>query len=193
MAGFPPSSPNPFAMSELHPQHRGADHHEGWVRQRRAGRGPVQTWVVDLLALAVIVTGMWAWCCVPKVLSNPPVTVDRSSPETTARGYLEYRIAGEDESARTLMWRPERFDTAQSDDSLRGATELEVGASWKDSAEHRPDEYRVLAEIRELEARYTTSRRDSVGTPPGRQMRFILLGREYADGPWFVLETGTGP
>jgi hypothetical protein len=32
-----------------------------------------------------------------------------------------------------------------------------------------------------------------VGSPPGTDGRFVLLGRETANGPWLVLEIGTGP
>ena len=36
-------------------------------------------------------------------------------------------------------------------------------------------------------------RRSSIGEPPGRDTRFVTLGRQEAGGQWFVLSYGTGP
>lgn len=139
------------------------------------------------VAAAILLLAV-AGCAAPPA----PLAPD-APPEQVAGRYFELRAAGDEDGARRLMWRPERFDRAVPDGSFRGLTDLTVGQSREDSAAHRPAEYRAFAHIRLLRAEYVRHRRDSVGTPPGRDGRFVLLGRENADAPWLILEIGTGP
>ncbi len=140
------------------------------------------------LALALSIAALTAAAC-----ARPPDLPADASAERVAQRYFELLAAGDDRAARQLVWRPERFDRAVKDSGLRGLTDLEVGESWEDTAAHRPPEYRALSQIRELRVEYVRHRTDSVGTPPGNDGRFVLLGRETEDGPWLVIEIGTGP
>jgi hypothetical protein len=116
-----------------------------------------------------------------------------ATPEEVARRYFELRAAGDDDAARSLMWRPARFDDAVPDRSLKGLSDLEVDPSREDTVAGRPVEYLELAEIRLAVVRYRRHRRSVTGEPPGRDTRFVLLGQERVGGRWLVLETGTGP
>lgn len=140
-----------------------------------------------LTVAAIIVALVLAAC------SEPLGVPKDASPELVARRYFEFRAAGQDDRARQLMWRPQRFDGAVPESGYAGLTDLAVGASQEDTAAHRPEEYRVLSEIRLLRVHYVRHRTDSVGSPPGRDGRFVLLGREAEDGAWLVIEIGTGP
>lgn len=120
------------------------------------------------------------------------VAVD-ATPEEVALSYFELAADGDDEAAKALMWRPERFEGATRGDSFRGITNIAVGESWEDTATGRPDEYSELAEIRELTVEFTTHRRSEVGEPPGDMLRFVVIGRDTEDGPWWIVELGTGP
>lgn len=140
--------------------------------------------LVGLMLVAVFAV---AGCAASEL---PPVD---APPEAVARRFFELEATGDSKAARQLMWRPERFDSAVPDGGLVGLTDLTVGDSREDTAANRPDEYRVLTEIRELRVEYVRTRADGVGTPPGSDGRFVLLGREAEDAPWLILEIGTGP
>lgn len=116
-----------------------------------------------------------------------------ASPEDVARRYYELLAAGDDSSARSLVWRPGRFDGAVRDRSLRGLTELVVEPSREDGVAGRPVEYLELAELRMLVVRYERHKRSAPGDAPGEDIRFVLLGRDQPGGRWLVVETGTGP
>ena len=137
-----------------------------------------------LLALLCTLTG-----CAP---APEPLAPD-ASPEQVARRYYESQAAGHNEAARSLMWRPGRFDGVVPDRSLRGLTGLEVDRSREDTVAGRPSEYLELAALRMLVVRYRRHRTSVTGEPPGQDMRFVLLGQERPGSPWLVVETGTGP
>jgi hypothetical protein len=123
---------------------------------------------------------------------QPALPVD-ASPEVVAQRYFELLAKGDKDAARALMWHPERFDETVPETGYKGLTDLLVGVSQEGSAAYRPDEYRVFGEIRLLRVEYVRHRTDSVGTPPGGDGRFVLLGRETESDPWRVIEIGTGP
>ena len=125
--------------------------------------------------------------------SAPPPLPQNATPEAVARRYFELLADGHDRAARELIWRPHRYDGVVPETGYRGLTGLRVGASRPDTATNRPDEYRDLAELRLLRAEYVRHRTDSVGSAPGADGRFVLLGREGPDAPWLVIEVGTGP
>lgn len=125
--------------------------------------------------------------------ADPAPLAPNASPEQVARRYYELRAAGHEDSARSLMWRPKRFDGAVPDRSLRGLSELEVDRSREDTVAGRPIEYLELSTVRMLVVRYRRHWASVTGEPPGRDMRFVLLGQERPGGSWLVVETGTGP
>jgi hypothetical protein len=138
--------------------------------------------------LMSLVTVMLAGCAA----APTPLSVS-ASPEEVARRYYELLAAGDDASARSLTWRPARFDGVVPDRSLRGLTDLQVDRSREDTVAGRPVEYLELAELRMLVVRYARHKGSVTGDPPGHDMRFVLLGRQQRDGRWLVVETGTGP
>lgn len=144
--------------------------------------------VTRAAALMLLTLVLLAGCAAP-----PDALAPDASPEQVARRYYELQAAGNEDAARALMWRPARFDSSVADKSLRGLTGLEVGRSREDTAAARPPVYLELAALRMLVVRYERHKTSVTGEPPGQDMRFVLLGRETPEGPWLVVETGTGP
>ena len=141
-------------------------------------------------AAASILLGLvlLAGCAAPPA----PLAPD-ASPEQVARRYFELQAAGREEPARSLVWRPSRFDGAVTDRSLRGLTDLRVEPSREDTVAGRPVIYLELAALRMLVVRYERHKTSVTGEPPGQDLRFVLLGQETPGAPWLVVETGTGP
>lgn len=123
----------------------------------------------------------------------PKALPSDASPEQVARRYFELLGAGDDDGARSLVWKPGRFDDTVRDGSLKGLTDLEVDPSREDTATGRPPEYLELATLRLLVVRYQRHTTAVTGEPPGQDLRFVLLGQEQPGGRWLVIETGTGP
>lgn len=142
-----------------------------------------------LMSVLVLLAAALSGCIQPATPAGLPAD---APPELVAQRYFELRANGDEQSARALMWRPERFDGLR-DGGLKGLTGLRVEPSEEDTAAYRPDEYRILAEIRLMWVEYVRHRKDDVGNPPGPDGRYVLVGRETEGGPWLIVEIGTGP
>ena len=67
-----------------------------------------------------------------------------------------------------------------------------VGKALPDSAAGRPAYYQRLHDLRQVEVEFFQEH-DAVARERGEAIEFVTVAREIPDGPWRIIELGTGP
>jgi hypothetical protein len=118
-----------------------------------------------------------------------PTLSPTATPEQVAQRYYEAQSAGDAAAVADVVWAGDDPGWQSLDDSLRGATGIDTTASWAGGSQYGT----AFSEVRETSVRYVRVRPTDFDEPPGRDSRFVILGRLKDSGRWVFVSSGEGP
>ena len=133
---------------------------------------------------------------------SPSITASATagaSAQAVVQQFYEFLSANRVTQACALVVPKERAAVASmlaEDPAYVGLTDLHFSVlhQGKEVARGGPPAWVKYVDLCEVESHYVTHKASVTGAPAGQQVRFAVLGRQTAGGPWLLVDSpGTGP